>query len=516
MTRQGIENEPIKVLDLFAGCGGLTEGFHQFRRTDMDGPQFQSVGAVEWDAAAAATYAMNFGAQSHRTNAFAPPEIYRDDITTWVPRWSPGEIDVVVGGPPCQGFSGLNRKKVGAERNQLWEHFIRVVVAVRPKVFVIENVDRFVRSPEFADLKRRMGSGDLQDYELVAPPGAKDGDSEAQRARRYLLNAADYGAPQARRRAIVIGVRNDGSSSPELMQYPERTHAKDAGQEAWRTVDDLFRRTARTETAGTDLPERPCRVELFDKVYEGQGPYTTGELHITRSPERLSIARYKAIPRGGNRKNLRGRYLCRFKDDDGGDLIIEKCGQYRSCEGELAVPGKYSIVHDGHATGDHLRIHLDLSTGASRMSGGKGRSEEFDVAVQSGGRERSAVIEYLSTPAWDRHDAGSGDVMGRLRAGGPSVTIRTEFFKPEKGRYLHPTQDRPITHYEAAVLQGFPESFKWCGSKTEIARQIGNAVPIPLGERIASAIYEYLRPVRATVSRSVTRVKEPLRVGDAQ
>ena len=73
----------------------------------------------------------------------------------------------------------------------------------------------------------------------------------------------------------------------------------------------------------------------------------------------------------------------------------------------------------------------------------------------------------------------------------PSLTIRTEFYKPEKGRYLHPQWepgedghrvDRPITHLEAARLQSFPDSFEWCGSKIEVARQIGNAVPPSLAE----------------------------------
>jgi DNA (cytosine-5)-methyltransferase 1 len=74
--------------------------------------------------------------------------------------------------------------------------------------------------------------------------------------------------------------------------------------------------------------------------------------------------------------------------------------------------------------------------------------------------------------------------MGRLHWDKPSVTIRTEFFKPEKGRYLHPEANRALTHYEAALLQGFAKGYKWVGSKTSIARQIGNAVPIPLGSAI--------------------------------
>jgi DNA (cytosine-5)-methyltransferase 1 len=75
--------------------------------------------------------------------------------------------------------------------------------------------------------------------------------------------------------------------------------------------------------------------------------------------------------------------------------------------------------------------------------------------------------------------------MGRMHLDRPSVTIRTEFFKPEKGRYLHPTRNRAISHHEAARLQGFPEDFQWCGTKLEIARQIGNAVPVELAEGLA-------------------------------
>jgi DNA (cytosine-5)-methyltransferase 1 len=74
--------------------------------------------------------------------------------------------------------------------------------------------------------------------------------------------------------------------------------------------------------------------------------------------------------------------------------------------------------------------------------------------------------------------------MGRLHWDRPSVTVRTEFFKPEKGRYLHPEEDRAITHYEAALLQGFGKNHRFVGSRTDIARQIGNAVPVPLGAAI--------------------------------
>jgi DNA (cytosine-5)-methyltransferase 1 len=76
--------------------------------------------------------------------------------------------------------------------------------------------------------------------------------------------------------------------------------------------------------------------------------------------------------------------------------------------------------------------------------------------------------------------------MGRLDWEKPSVTVRTEFFKPEKGRFLHPTQHRAITHWEAARLQGFPDDYRWVGDRADIARQIGNAVPIKLGAAIGA------------------------------
>jgi len=82
--------------------------------------------------------------------------------------------------------------------------------------------------------------------------------------------------------------------------------------------------------------------------------------------------------------------------------------------------------------------------------------------------------------------------MGRLFWDKPSVTIRTEFYKPEKGRYLHPTEHRPITHLEAARLQGFPDDYTWFGSKYSIARQIGNAVPLQLGQALGHHILSAL------------------------
>lgn len=402
--------QPINVVDLFAGCGGLTQGFRQFVPKGESRSPFRSVAAVEFDVAAATTYAANFSDETDGN----PPDIWADDIEAWYPAdHLTDDVEVILGGPPCQGFSGLGKEDPEDPRNKLWRQYVRIVKAIRPKVFVIENVDRFLRSPEYKDLVAatadRAGA-ELREYEL----------------KTEILNAADYGVPQARRRVIAIATHRD----LKAIDHPAPTHRKpglerpcrteglfDISSEnraPWVPVDHVLSlpQTRRSPTA-TELPYRETTDVNGRPI---SGVYLTHELHIRRNPTALSLARYAAIGPGGNRHDLRG--------------------EYRSIDGRRV---------------------------------------------------------YLSTESWDRHNSGAGDVMGRLRRGEPAVTIRTEFYKPEKGRYLHPTKNRPLTHLEAALIQGFPMDYKWCGTKAQIARQIGNAVPTGLGRAIAEVIYERLR-----------------------
>ena len=105
-----------------------------------------------------------------------------------------------------------------------------------------------------------------------------------------------------------------------------------------------------------------------------------------------------------------------------------------------------------------------------------------------------AGLGHLVPPCWRKHRNGSHDVFGRLWWDRPSSTIRTEFHKPEKGRYLHPTQPRAITVREAARLMSFPDDFVLPDeqSMTAIARQVGNAVPPLLALRLAEAVADGL------------------------
>lgn len=129
------------MIDLFAGCGGLTQGFVK--------QGFVPVAGSEWDLGAAATYAANFG-ESHMTYG---------DIADFVDF---PKADLVVGGPPCQGFSNLGARDPDDPRNSLWRDYMRVVVQANPQVFVLENVDRFSKSAEFALLMNELNGSTLR------------------------------------------------------------------------------------------------------------------------------------------------------------------------------------------------------------------------------------------------------------------------------------------------------------------------------------------------------------------
>jgi DNA (cytosine-5)-methyltransferase 1 len=360
----------LTLVDLFAGCGGMTRGFE-------DSGAFRSVFAVEFDRDAAATYAANFGEH------VACGRI--EDVAAF-PR-----ADVVIGGPPCQGFSPLNREAVGFERRGLWTEYLRALEAVEPQAFVMENVPELLRSAEYAEFRRRAESLGF----------SVEGE---------ILNAADFGVPQRRRRAIVIG-----TSTSATIPWPSPTHR-----------DPTLVTSEGTSVAEADptlVAQRDTSVEevehwvTFREAVEGLGLQADGrDWHRPRKPRPESVRRYKAVPR------------------DGGDRFA-------------------------------MQRNLDR-----------------------------AGLGDLVPRCWRNKPTGTTDVFGRLWWDRPALTIRTEFYKPEKGRYLHPSAHRPITVREAARLMSFPDDFVLPEdqSMSSIARQVGNAVPPLLAQRIAESLAESL------------------------
>lgn len=359
---QSLRSEPdkLRVVDLFAGCGGLTAGFHNTDR-------YRTVAAVESDLAAASTYAANFGEDI----------VHNDDIAKWVKKELP-EADVVVGGPPCQGFSNLGKRKADDPRNLMWRHYVEALVQIEPRAFLLENVPQFRRSEEFESLRRLTDPGGvLSSYSL---------DCET-------VTATNFGSPQLRRRFIVIGTHK---SRPRI-EVP----AGNVPKQEWRTVrDTIWSLKNSVDPDNTELPDESDH--FFGETVPGI--FKASALDFARNYTDLSLERMSYIPPEGDRRK---------------------------------------------------------------------------------------IPRHLLPPCWlDRTDGM--DVFARLRWDQPSVTIRTEFFKPEKGRYLHPEEHRALSHHEAALLQGFKDDFKWCGTKIQIARQIGNAVPVELAAGLANHIADAL------------------------
>jgi DNA (cytosine-5)-methyltransferase 1 len=266
----------------------------------------------------------------------------------------------------------LNKRRVGDARRALWQPFLDIVERSGASVFVIENVAELRSSPEFDAIRDYAAS---LGFDVTCE----------------VLLAADYGAPQTRRRTVIVGYKRELAAAVSFP--PLRTNAAPGSLgnlPAWKTVRDAI----------GDLPP-PVGTDIRSK----KAPLN---LHFGRNPTAKSELRYRAVPPGGNR---------------------------------------------------------------------------FDL-------QRNAPD--ITPDCWIRKTSGGTDLFGRLWWERPSVTIRTEFFKPEKGRYLHPDQHRPITHREAARLMGFPDDFVFEGSKVDIARQIGNAVPPHLAGAIGHTVRQIL------------------------
>lgn len=357
-----------KLIDLFAGAGGMTLGF-----TREFGHNFEPVWANDFDKDCCETYRANFGDHCHHGDIVDILE----DPDTKIPK-----ADVVIGGPPCQGFSLLNKNREHDPRKQLWRPYLDIVKRSGAKVFVMENVPQLLDSPEYDEI---VEEAERQGFHVVG---------------RKLL-ASEYGVPQHRRRAIIVGVKG---ANPEDFFPMRKTHGEPQnGQLKTEFIED----PEPFETVGKAIAglEPPVGTEIRADV---DPPY---DLQFGRSPRPISMERYIAVPKGGNRFDLQ-----------------------------------------------------------------KNRPD-------------------ITPECWIKKTSGGTDLFGRLWEDRPSVTIRTEFFKPEKGRYLHPTEHRPITHREAARFQSFPDSFRFKGSKIEIARQIGNAVPPVLAARIADCVYAILKSI---------------------
>ena len=341
----------FNFIDLFCGCGGFTQGFYQAGYNPL-------LGVDMWNDATT-TYKYNFPMS----------EIINDDITNISTsellasaKITASQVDGIIGGPPCQGFSV---QRIGGdldERNHLVEEYINKVIAIRPKMFILENVPGIEGKRGTDILSRALAKVEESGYFI----------------HEKILDAQDYGVPQRRRRVVIIGERKDHESP--LFEYPEP-------QEYKITVREMI----------AHLPEPP-----------GDGSeHPNFSLHRRDRLSAKNIARLQALKPGQGRDFL-----------------------------------PFELLADCHKVSSNVIGHRNV---------------------------------YGRMP-WD-------DVS-------PTITARFDSFT--RGMFGHPEQNRSISLREGAMLQTFPVDFVFVGNKVEVARQIGNAVPVAMAMAVGLQIIKCL------------------------
>ena len=224
-----------KFVDLFSGAGGLLRGFMN--------AGFTPVFSVEmWNPAV----------ETHKLNYPNIPLLNRDirTITNEELQQYVGSVDVVVGGPPCQGFSTIGKRLVKDPRNELVFEFIRFADVLRPKAFLMENV-RGLLSSDGGKIKAAIEN----EFESIG-----------YKVKSTVLCAADYGVPQLRNRVFFLGIRDDLKILPS---FPSKTHDKTHYTTVGNAINDLVGK-------------------------EHQIPN-----HIPMSHNKTVVERIKCIPEGG-------------------------------------------------------------------------------------------------------------------------------------------------------------------------------------------------------------------------
>lgn len=378
------------VIDLFSGCGGMSWGLHK--------AGFKIIAGIDNWSIALETFKLNH----------PDARVYDGDIRDLDAKkvgrelgLKKGELDCIIGGPPCQGFSKnvpASSRFLDDPRNQLFRDYLRFVEDLLPKVVIMENVaeiynafDGKVRN-EVIDTLNRLG------YNVDV----------------RVLRAPDYGVPQRRRRCIFFASRTSVPHFPEAMYFDMRTEVllpMNNYVSAWDAISDL------------------------PSLRDGEGQ---DEMAYTHPP----LNAYQQSMRNGNKK-----------------LYDHKSRKLKPKQYE-----RLASIGPGQA-------HKDL-------------------------------------PKHLRPKAGYSGAYGRLDFEMLAPTITRWVFHPGSGRFGHPRDIRLITIREAARLHSFSDDFRFAGTYTEKAGQIGNAVPPLLMSALAPSIKTCLadrttiRPRRPLVSAS--------------
>lgn len=447
-----------RVLDLFAGCGGMSLGFLR--------AGCEIVAGVEIDPHAAASHALNF----HRAGgAGGPRDIAATDPATLAGELGLGRaaaaVDIVVGGPPCQAYARVGRAKLAHLRDDpkafrrdprqtLWRRYIDHVRAFRPVALVIENVP---------DILNQGGDN-------VAEAIAEALGAEGYEARYTLLNAAFYGVPQARERLFLVAHRRE-LGAPVRFPAPTRRAELPPGYasaraHALRGVGPGPSRYLPPPQPAADLPPAVTVAEAL-----GDLPQIDGA-SVRRGPRRPGgpVSPYRDVAPSGYARLL--REWPGFPADPAG--VADHAGAVRCTPRDGWL---FAAMPEGAQYPEALAI-------AERRL-----AEEAGARGESPGSPGWQALRQALVPPYD--PTKFPNRWWKMRRDAPARTLMAHLGK-DGYSHIHPdpAQGRTISVREAARLQSFPDGFRFEGTMNPAFRQIGNAVPPLLAAAVAGSILE--------------------------
>ncbi len=401
------KKKKYRVISLFSGAGGMDLGFIN--------AGFDIVWANDFFKEAVESYRKNVDSR-----------IVYGDITKIDSSEMPDDIDLVIGGFPCQGFSVANTKRsMKDERNFLYKEMLRVIDDKKPKFFVAENVKGILS----------MKKGKV--FEIIK----KDFKKLGYNVDAKLLNAAEYGVPQARERVVIIGNRI-GVKNP----YPKPTHWVDSKK--YESKKGLKDPITVEQTIGflsdVRLSDKPIKLDNGTIIYN--------HMAATNVYDKFWGRKYK----------VKQEDICDYLK-----MWRDKAG-YTTKKVDDHFGYKYTAGHwfrkDNHSgsipkPSDWWELKKIL-----------GFDNKYDKKVTTMVEKEIKFEQSLRITNWDR----------------PSDTITAT--SPE----IHVNRERRLSARECAMLQTFPMDYKFIGSLNVVYRQIGNAVPVKLAEQIAKGIYDVL------------------------
>lgn len=527
----------LKTIDLFAGAGGLSLGFIRTGRFDI-------IAAVECDKYAAKTYAENHEGV----------EVLQDDASTISFKEKIeakyGEIDVVIGGPPCQGFSNANRQKTSliSSSNQLVQHYVRAIEELNPKAFVLENVKTLESSKHFFF----VDSGNIEEIHELGIPTRKErialcaGKESTTLAADELQHNDDLGIYRMNQEGynILCTLLRFSRTSERAADYVKKQEKKlkklfadwDQLHRAFWSANwkSFFGSTKEILQQFADkkqkysvyfkrlqtLVEVEQAIERLNELHENHIDFEikATDSRITAIADAFSVKDYlehkfKALGYATNKAFLnaadfgvpqtRERFIMiGIKKDIVGEKEIKlpspilKEEDYFSVKDaiedleklETSIQADAPEINSILEGGSKLAALLcDKDTISNHVITETGNvAKERFKALEQG--ENFHNLDKALKLTYSLPDRTQKTIYLRLRYNEPSGTV----MNVRKSMWIHPTLNRALSIREAARLQSFPNSFVFYGPKNSQYQQVGNAVPPMLGQAIAECLLDQL------------------------